>query len=51
MLKTKNEQRAWDQLHKANNQQIWTGWDMCKTFCIGVIAGLIVTFIAVSTVI
>jgi hypothetical protein len=49
-MSIKNETRAWAQLDKANSGQLWTSCDLCKTFCLGLLAGLIITFIAVSTI-
>lgn len=42
------EQRAWEQLKKQNGGRIWTGCDLCKTFGLGLIAGFIITFIAIA---
>jgi len=42
------EQRAWDLLKKQSGGRIWTGCDLCKTFCLGMIVGFVITLIATT---
>jgi|21_taG_2_1085346.scaffolds.fasta_scaffold04570_3 hypothetical protein len=46
----KDNQRAWDMFNISNGKQLWTSCDLCKTFCLGLVAGLFITFIVVSII-
>jgi len=49
-IMSKDDQRAWNMFKISNGGQLWTSCDLCKTFCLGLIAGLCITFILVAII-
>ena len=47
---SKDDQRAWGMFNISSGSQLWTSCDLCKTFCLGLVAGLFISFIVVAVI-
>lgn len=47
---SKDDRRAWNMFNTSIGSQLWTSCDLCKTFCLGLVAGLFITFIVVAII-